>query len=69
MTLQEIEERMDELSRRLVGTHDKKIIKELYDLALELEKLERVIGLKIVVASTFSNHKVEFNRRLVILGK
>ena len=42
MTLQEIEERMDELSRRLVETHDKKIIKELYDLALELEKVEKL---------------------------
>jgi len=42
MTLQEIEERMDELSRRLVETHDKKIIKELYDLALALEKLEKL---------------------------
>jgi hypothetical protein len=36
------EERMDELSRRLVETHDKKIIKELYDLALELEKVEKL---------------------------
>jgi hypothetical protein len=42
MTLQEIEERMDELSRRLVETHDKKIIKELYDLVLELEKVEKL---------------------------
>ena len=41
MTRQEIEERMDELGRRLAETHDKKIIKELYELARELEKLEK----------------------------
>ena len=34
MTLQEIEERMDELSRRLVETHDKKIIKSFTIRAL-----------------------------------
>ena len=32
---------MDELGRRLVETYDKKIIKELYDLALELEKADK----------------------------
>ena len=41
MTREEIERRMDELGRRLAETHDKKIIEELYELALELEKLER----------------------------
>ena len=43
MTRQEIEERMDELARRLAETHEKKIIKELYRLSrlltdMELEK-------------------------------
>jgi hypothetical protein len=38
MTCEEIEERMDELGRKLAETHDKKIIKELYELALDLEK-------------------------------
>ena len=42
MTRQEMEERMDELARKYVETHDKKIIKELYDLALELEKIEKL---------------------------
>jgi hypothetical protein len=47
MTCEEIEERMDELGRRLAETHDKKIIKELYELAVELEKIKKeVIGLK-----------------------
>jgi hypothetical protein len=41
MPPEEIEERMDELGRRLAETHDKKIIKELYDLALELEKVDK----------------------------
>ena len=41
MTREEIERRMDELARKLAETHDKKIIKELYQLALELEKLEK----------------------------
>ena len=41
MTREEIEKRMDELARKLAETHDKKIIKELYQLALELEKLEK----------------------------
>jgi hypothetical protein len=42
MTRQEIEKRMDELGRRLAETHEKKIIKELYELASELEKMEKV---------------------------
>ena len=42
MTRQEMEQRMDELARKYVETHDKKIIKELYDLALELEKIEKL---------------------------
>jgi FKBP-type peptidyl-prolyl cis-trans isomerase (trigger factor) len=41
MTREEIEERMDELARKYVETHDKKIIKELYELACELRKLEK----------------------------
>ena len=38
MTPQEVDKRMDELGSRLAETHDKKIIKELYELALEREK-------------------------------
>jgi hypothetical protein len=41
MTCEEIEERMDELGRKLAETNDRKIIKELYDLALELEKVDK----------------------------
>ena len=41
MTREEIEKRMDELGRKLAETRDKKIIEELYKLALELEKLEK----------------------------
>jgi hypothetical protein len=39
MTCEEIEERMDELGRKLAETNDRKIIKELYELALALEKM------------------------------
>jgi hypothetical protein len=39
MTFEEIEERMNELGRKLAETRDKKIIKELYELALKLEKM------------------------------
>jgi hypothetical protein len=42
LTRQEIEERMDELGRRLAETHEKKIVKELYELASELEKMEKL---------------------------
>jgi hypothetical protein len=42
VTRQEIEQRMDELARKYVETHDKKIIEELYQLALELEKIEKL---------------------------
>jgi predicted DNA-binding protein len=42
LTRQEIEERMDELARRLAETHEKKIVKELYELASELEKMEKL---------------------------
>lgn len=38
MTRQEIEERMNELGRKYVETHDPEIPYELYKLARELEK-------------------------------
>jgi len=41
MTREEIEQRMDQLARQYVETHDKKIIEELYELACELRKLEK----------------------------
>jgi hypothetical protein len=41
MTLEEIDRRMYELGRTLAKTHDKKIIKELYELALEREKIDK----------------------------
>lgn len=41
MTRQEIVERMDELARKYVETRNKKIVDELYELARELEKLEK----------------------------
>ena len=44
MTREEIEDKMDELARKYVETHDKKIIEELYKLAKELEKLEKGIN-------------------------
>ena len=37
----EIEKRMVELARKYVETHDSKIIKELYELGRELEKVEK----------------------------
>ena len=39
MTCEEIEERMDELGRKLAETNDRKLIKELYELALALGKM------------------------------
>jgi hypothetical protein len=41
MTREEIEERMDELARKYIETHDPEIVKQLYELARELEKLEK----------------------------
>jgi hypothetical protein len=41
MTREEIEKRMDELTRKYVETHDQEIIEELYQLSLELEKMEK----------------------------
>jgi hypothetical protein len=41
MTHEEIEKRMEELTRKYVETHDKEIIEELYKLVRELEKLEK----------------------------
>jgi hypothetical protein len=37
----EIKKRMVELARKYVETHDPKIIKELYQLGRELEKVEK----------------------------
>ena len=41
MTPEEIDKRMDDLGSTLAETHDKKIIKELYELALEREKVDK----------------------------
>ena len=41
MTREEIEQRMDELARKYVETHDRKLIEELYQLVRELEKMEK----------------------------
>jgi hypothetical protein len=38
----EIKKRMVELARKYVETHDKEIIKELYKLARELEKINKL---------------------------
>jgi FKBP-type peptidyl-prolyl cis-trans isomerase (trigger factor) len=47
MTREEIEQKMDELARKYVETHDKEIIEELYKLARELEKTEKEWGLTL----------------------
>jgi hypothetical protein len=49
MTLEEIDRRMYELGRTLAETHDKKVIRELYELALEREKVDKKSGLDPVV--------------------
>ena len=41
MTPAEIKQRMDELAREYLETHDPEIPYELYKLARELEKLEK----------------------------
>jgi hypothetical protein len=42
MTREEIEQRMDELARKYVETHDPEIPQKLYLLARELEKMEKL---------------------------
>jgi hypothetical protein len=42
MSRKEIEQKMVELARKYVMTHDKQIIEELYELARELEKMEKL---------------------------
>ena len=42
MTREEIEKQMDELARKYVETHDRKIVDELYELARELEKMDKL---------------------------
>jgi hypothetical protein len=41
MTCQELEARMDELACKYVETHDKELIKEFFQLAHELTKMEK----------------------------
>jgi threonyl-tRNA synthetase len=41
MTREQIEERMNELARKYLQTHDSKIPYVLYELARELEKMEK----------------------------
>ena len=42
MTRQEIEQKMHELARQYVETHDKKIVEQLYELTRQLEKIEKL---------------------------
>jgi hypothetical protein len=42
MTREEIDQKMDELARKYVETHDKRIIEEFYQLSCELEKIEKL---------------------------
>ena len=42
MTREEIEAKMDELARKYVETHNPEIPQELYQLARELEKIEKL---------------------------
>jgi len=42
MTREEIEEKMDELARKYVETHNPEILQELCRLARELEKIEKL---------------------------
>ena len=42
MTRQEIQQKMDELARKYVETRDNEMPQELYQLARELEKLEKL---------------------------
>jgi hypothetical protein len=44
MTREEILEKMDELARKYVETHDPKIPYEIYKLARELEKFDKPEG-------------------------
>src|SRR5262245_58421806 len=41
MTREEIEQKMDELSRRYVESHEDEILKQLYFLAPELEQVDK----------------------------
>jgi hypothetical protein len=41
LSREEIKKRMDELAHKYVETHDPEIIKELYQLVRELEKMEK----------------------------
>jgi uncharacterized protein YcbK (DUF882 family) len=41
VTRQEIEQKMDELARKYVETHDQKIIDELYELVWQLQEMEK----------------------------
>jgi uncharacterized protein YcbK (DUF882 family) len=41
VTRQKIEQKMDELARKYVETHDQKIIDELYELVRQLQEMEK----------------------------
>jgi hypothetical protein len=43
VTREEIEQKMDELVRKYSETHDKTLLEELYQLARELEKMEKEV--------------------------
>ena len=42
MTREEIEQKMDELARKYVETHDPEIREEIYRLGREAEKMEKL---------------------------
>jgi hypothetical protein len=41
MTREETKRRLDELAREYVATHNPEIVEELYQLARELEKMDK----------------------------
>ena len=72
----EIKKRMVELARKYVETHDPKIIKELYKLGRELEKVEKSEkqwgagdnsrSAPEIILSAFEPHAVGFFRRRLL---
>jgi hypothetical protein len=43
MTREQMDKRLLELARRYVETHDPKVMKEIYELADELQRMEKKI--------------------------
>lgn len=67
-TREEINKRMDELVRKYVETHDPEIIKELYQLARQLQGTKKAVKFSMFNHCVFSRGQIDHQPMTVIVS-